>query len=100
MTANKQPIPLNQVLKNVLKKQGLSRELEKYELWESWGQIVGLELAKHSHPSQWKGNTLWIAVQHSAWIQEMQFLKAELLKKIKSSNPQLNIEDLRFVLAR
>ena len=94
----KEPIPLSQVLKNVLDKKKLSGEIKRYELFENWGELVGPKIAERTHPIKVQGNQLILGVDHPAWIQELHFLKAQLLEKIQENYPESRIKNLRFTL--
>jgi predicted nucleic acid-binding Zn ribbon protein len=92
------PTPLAQVLEKMLERKGLGKKLAQYALFEEWEKIVGASLAEKTQPLKIQGNQLVIGVEHSTWIQELQFLKPKLLQKIRQEFPETTISDLRFIL--
>jgi hypothetical protein len=69
-----------------------------FSMDRQWERIVGHETAKRTMPAFFRRDVLWIYVQSSAWMQQLQFDKVQLLEKINrflQGNPQVN--DLRWM---
>jgi hypothetical protein len=79
---------------------GLTRKLRRYEPWRCWTDIVGPSLAQHTSPAGWRGATLVINVEHSAWMQELQFMKRDLIAKINETCPNTKLKDIRFQIGK
>lgn len=85
------------ILGSVLRKHGLDRKIEEYDFVLRWHEIVGEKVAKVSKPDCIRKNALFVKVSSSAWAQELSFLKADLLEKLKKSSPMSSgISDIRF----
>lgn len=70
----------------------------QYQLWDQWETVVGAHIALHAKPHQMQGTTLVVAVENSTWMQELTYMRPELLAKIhKTIAPKL-IQEIRFVL--
>ena len=82
------------------KRKGLTNQLKRYEPWRYWRDIVGEALAKHTSPAGWRGTTLVITVEHNAWMQELQFMKRELIAKISDACPNTKLKDIRFQVGK
>jgi hypothetical protein len=82
------------------KRGGLAKNLRRYEPWRCWTDIVGSSLAQHTSPAGWRGTTLIINVEHSAWMQELQFMKRDLIAKISKSCPNTKLKDIRFQIGK
>lgn len=65
-----------------------------------WEEIVGSEVAQHSHPAQVAGGTLTIATRSSAWSHQLSFLAEHLLRAVAARLPDARIERLRFRVGR
>jgi len=78
------------------KRGGLAKNLRRYEPWRCWADIVGPSLAAHTSPAGWRGATLIINVEHSTWMQELQFMKRDLIAKISESCPNTKLTDVKF----
>lgn len=63
----------------------------------SWPEIVGEGLAGRSHPDRYGKGTVWVAVQGSAWAQELRMRKELILDRLRErcGDPSL-FTDIRF----
>ena len=91
-------IPLSEILEKFLQKKKIGQTIKRHEIFEGWTEVVGAKLAEHTVPQKFLGDTLFVAVDHPTWIQELQFVKEALLKKINQAYPKSRIKNLRFVL--
>jgi predicted nucleic acid-binding Zn ribbon protein len=62
-----------------------------------WPEVVGVMLAGRSHPDRFGRGTVWVAVEGSAWAQELRMMKEKILQKLNdvSGEPGL-FTDVRF----
>lgn len=62
-----------------------------------WPEVVGSMLAERSHPDRYGRGTVWVAVQGSAWAQELRMMKDKILTRLGevSGEPSL-FKDVRF----
>lgn len=67
-----------------------------FHIGKRWHAIVGDTIALHSHPLKFAGQTLFLIVDHSSWVQELSFLKHQMIEKIRAEFPELRIKDIRF----
>jgi predicted nucleic acid-binding Zn ribbon protein len=88
------------LLEGVLKGLGLEGKLEEGRLREQWPRIVGEAIAKRSRPRTVRGTTLIIDVENNVWMNEIQFHRSEIIRKIREEIPKLKIEDIRLKLER
>jgi len=93
---NKRWSNINETISATFSSIGLNKKVQQYRLWKMWNSIVGSNIASNASPSIWRGNMLVINVKHAAWMQELSYLKAELMEKIKKAIPDLKIKDIRF----
>lgn len=93
---NKNWTPIRSVIENSLVKMGFKKRVDQYKLWESWDNIVGPAVSRNARPSRWQGNQLVITVRHSSWVQELSYLKSNLINMIKEKIPEINITKIRF----
>ena len=71
---------------------------QTYTLSKKWHSIVGRELAEQSKPAYITNDTLWVHVRNSALMQHMQIMKLQLIDSIKQVVPDLDINDIRWVM--
>jgi hypothetical protein len=65
-----------------------------------WGEIVGDEVARHSHPSQFSGSALVVTTRSSAWSQQLSFLSEQIVAAVRARLPAAGVEQLRFRVGR
>ena len=93
-----QPQCICDLIDKTSRKTGIKERLSLYRLERNWTDIIGDPVASHSHPHKMYGRTLYINVEHPTWLQELSFLKKEILKKIQSNVTNPKITDIRFVV--
>ncbi len=94
------PTPIAQILGKTAQKRGWSYKLRQHQIWNSWDSLVGPAMAKHAQPAKWWKKTLLIRVSNSTWLQELSYMKKNLLKKIQAALPNVKIEDIRFEIGK
>ena len=91
----KDPLSIANILEKGRSDSKLNSQLIRCELWRDWDEIAGVELSKKIRPSRWHGDTLIIKTRSSAWLNELNFMKDELLNRIKRAVPKIRIRDIR-----
>ena len=62
-----------------------------------WPEAVGLMLADRSFPERFSRGTLWVAVEGSAWAQELRMMKETILRKLNEVSGEAGLfTDVRF----
>jgi hypothetical protein len=61
-----------------------------------WEKTVGPPIADNAKPFAVKGSLLLVHVSSSAWLHQLQFLKAELLDKLNQGLKNERIEEIKF----
>ena len=92
--------PLAGVLTRVLQRFGIERELLGWRAVSEWDQVVGARVARHSRAVAFRGGTLQVEVEGSAWMQELGFLKRDLVRTINRHLGAALIHDIRFIVPR
>ena len=70
--------------------------MKVYEPWIKWKQVVGENIGNNTNPKRWSNKVLVVSVRSSAWMQELSFMKEQLLERIRKNHPKIDIEDIRF----
>jgi Dna[CI] antecedent, DciA len=65
-----------------------------------WGEIVGPEVAKNSHPARIADGTLTVTTRSSAWSHQLSFLSEHVLRAVAARVPGAGVERLRFRVGR
>ncbi len=81
-------------------KSSLSEQFLRWKMWAKWDSIVGSTLSKQCEPVGFQRGVLIIWVPHSTVMQQMLFLKENILQAVSKNFPQVTIRDIRFTLDR
>jgi hypothetical protein len=95
---NKKITTLGKNLGNLLARRQWGHQQHLFDLDRNWRAIVGAEIAGRSMPAFFRRDVLWIYVQGSIWMQQLQFAKLDLLDRINDflrADPK--VTDLRWM---
>ena len=92
----KQFEPIGNLMEKVLDdfKKSIGQGL--MEVWTIWERAVGPVLVEHTKPAAFKGRLLLVHVADSSWLQEVQFLKADIIQSINEELGADLVEDIKF----
>ena len=90
------PAPLGNVLQQAMQASRIDVDLDAYRLWEQWKDVVGRTIAQNTQPEAIKGKLLLVNVSSAPWMQQLQFLKPELIEKLNETLGKELVEDIRF----
>jgi len=79
----REPRAVGALLDGVLGDLGLDDAAAALRIADHWEELVGSEAARHSSPAALRGNLLEIAVDGSAWCQELQLRRPALLARMR-----------------
>lgn len=94
--------PASDVLQCLLKdsKSALADGFTRWRLEKEWPAIVGESIAQHSLPVGYRKGVLYLWVEHSAWIQELNFFKPNIMCKVNEYLGASYARDIKFTLDR
>jgi hypothetical protein len=70
------------------------------DLFSSWKDIAGENLAAHSRVTELERSVLRVEADHPGWIQILQTRQKGLLSRVRRKFPALNITGISFRLSR
>ena len=74
---------LGEALDAYVKKSGLKRRLEQASVVPEWAELVGPKISEVATPHQVAPDgTLFVSVSSAAWMQELQLMSPEILRKL------------------
>lgn len=82
------------------RKTPLGQQFGRWRLWSQWHEVVGPQLAKVCLPVDYKNGVLFLYVESSCQLQDLSFMKNELLAKINTYVGFRWVRDLRFTTHR
>jgi hypothetical protein len=91
---------------------GMQRDFYQWKVFSIWNATIGKPIAQFAQPTKLFRGTLTVAVKNSTWMQELQFMKQEMIDRLNREISKLQspkdeqipleltpIKDLRFFLA-
>lgn len=88
------------VIPSVSRHQGWDVKLDMHSFFPIWDQVVDEDVAGCSRPLKIVKDTLWLEVENSTWMQQLQFDKMRILDCINATLKKSRIKDIKFVLAQ
>jgi predicted nucleic acid-binding Zn ribbon protein len=80
----------------VLRDLGLQRRFSERQVVEKWAGVVGPDLAQRARATHFEKGTLFVRVDHGAWMQELHFIEKELVQKLRTACPDVDLTRIRF----
>jgi predicted nucleic acid-binding Zn ribbon protein len=93
------PVRLGRVLEGVLEQHGLQDEVRQMGVVEAWPELVGEHVAAVTHAKVVMDGALFVEVRTSAWLMELNMMKADFLRRVNERVPETPLERIVFVLA-
>jgi predicted nucleic acid-binding Zn ribbon protein len=97
LKSRKQPELLGRTLSGVLDALDTQGQFSLFKLVRVWPQVVGDAIARHTEISSLKFHTAVIKVSTAMWIQELNLMRRQILKKLVEAMGDDSIRDVRFV---
>ncbi len=92
------PQKVGPVLDEVLDRLGLKAELEDQRVLEEWEASVGEKIAGVARPRALHRGVLFVEVRSSAWLNELNLMKSELLDRLNRGGENQRVKKLVFTL--
>lgn len=89
--------PAGELLEKLLQNYGLDKRLQQYRALLIWDEVVGPQIAARARPSKIRGSILEVCVDQPAWMQQLQLMKPQILKKL---NDQLGEGEIKEIFLK
>lgn len=86
------------ILPELLQHKGWRVKLEMHSFFPKWKEVVGDSVSQCSRPLKIVKDVLWLEVESSAWMQQLQYQKFQILDDINATLHHSRIRDVKFVL--
>lgn len=88
---------LGQVVPGALGRESVLRTARAQRTMRHWEDVVGTSMAARSWPERFEKGTLWVAVEGSAWAQELRMSKDRILARLTTLSGEKEVFlDIRF----
>ena len=90
--------PLGEILYAALKRRGLAARFEANADLRLWPQAVGRQIATQTKPERLRNGTLFVKAASSVWVQQLHFMKEEIIEKFNKIAGKEVIREVRFAV--
>ncbi len=91
---------LAETLRGILRRLDAEQHLHVYRLWVEWELVVGPQIARRARPLEFRNGVLLLVAASATWRQELEFLKPELLQRIRSHLEDDRVRDLAVIVGK
>ena len=88
------------LLPDMMDEKGWLKQLDLYSIFPKWLDLVGGDLATYARPLKIERGVLWLEVENSAWLQQFQYEKIELLEVLNRHLRLNSLKDVKMVLPK
>jgi predicted nucleic acid-binding Zn ribbon protein len=97
-SSNGQPQPVGDLVARFLDRSGLAPKVEAASIVTEWTDKVGPQISAVTQALRVSEGTLFVAVDTSAWMMELNLMKGELMRRINAGKGEGRIKQLVFVM--
>ncbi|HOO91261.1 MAG TPA: DUF721 domain-containing protein [Syntrophales bacterium] len=83
-------------LETILKRKKILLDLIDYRILDVWKRSVGPQISANTNPFKFKNNTLFVHVSSPAWMQQLRFMKQEIMDKVNLEWEKEEIKNIYF----
>lgn len=86
------------LLPNLVRDRGWEIQLDMHSVFARWPEVVDETTAAHARPQKIVRGVLWVEVENSAWLQQLQYQRHVLLESINGFLEKSQIQEIRLTL--
>ena len=86
------------VLPGLMRDRGWEKQLDLHSIFPRWSELVDPEVSDHAKPLKIVRGVLWLEVENSSWLQELQYQKFHLLDVLNESLRLSRLTDIKMAL--
>jgi len=92
----KEFVHIGSVVNKVFQTARSDADADMIQVWNVWKGVVGSAVAENARPAAFKGNLLLVHVNSSPWLQQLQFLKADIVARLNQALQQELVKEIKF----
>lgn len=92
------PQLVGDLVSRYLDRSGLAAKVEAASVVPEWANLMGPQIAAITEPRVVSEGVLFVAVATSAWMMELNLMKAELMRRLNAGKRSGRIEKIVFVM--
>ena len=90
------PENVGPILERLFSSLNLGIKVKQYQIWDVWDDVVGVAIARQAQPHQIRNMVLWVTVSSSTWMQQLEFMKQQIVGRLNDCMGEKVITDIRF----
>jgi len=90
----RRPAAVSDLLSTLLRGTPAELRLNEGRIWVVWDEAVGKRIATHAQPAAFRDGTLTIHVDSAPWMQQLNFLKKELISKVNEALGEEKVKEI------
>jgi len=91
-------LKMGDFLPKLLKSKKLAVDILDYRITDVWYRAVGPQISAQTIPVKFKNHTLYVNVSTPAWMQQLHFMKQEILNKVHAEWGNDEIQNIHFTI--
>lgn len=92
--------PVADILPQLTRDMGWEKQLDLHSLFLTWDSLVDEEWRAHCRPLKIERGILWLEVENSAWMQQFQYAKVEMLALLNRALKLSRLKDIKMSLVK
>jgi predicted nucleic acid-binding Zn ribbon protein len=92
----KKCVHISGILADLLLRHRRESGREMARICELWAHVVGGAIANNAQPVAYQKRLLSVNVASSVWIQQLQFLKGDILTRLRDASGDIQVDDIKF----
>jgi len=89
-------VHIGSLVKEVFQSCRSDADSEMLQVWNVWKGIVGDAVAENAHPAAFKADLLVVHVSSSPWLQQLHFLKEDIIIRLNQALKKELVRDIKF----
>jgi len=90
----RRPAVVSDLLAALLRGTPAEKRLKEGNIWLVWDEAVGSTIAAHAQPAAFRDGTLTLTVDSAPWMQQLTFLKRDLIAKVNDELGEGLVKDV------
>lgn len=96
MSSEEGPIPLGDIIKDVIRSLGVQEEIDEARVVETWAAIAGTKINSVTESAWMKGTTLYVKITSAAWRQELHMNRRRWRKRLNGELDSDPVDEIVF----
>ncbi|MFZ5573488.1 MAG: DUF721 domain-containing protein [Thermodesulfobacteriota bacterium] len=94
--SNQEFHPIGQLIGDIMRNCRQSKDIRLMNIWNIWDGAVGAAIAENAQPAAFKGKLLLVHVTDSPMLQQIRFVKEDIIRQVNAALGDPMIQDIRF----